>query len=54
MRGTDFISELEAAVDGALVGRDLDAVDPWLEIAADKLLETCRWLKDSCEIRFDG
>ena len=30
MRGTDFISELEAAVDGALIGRHLDVVDPWL------------------------
>ena len=54
MRGTDFISELEASIEGSLVGRDLEAVDPWLEIAADKILETCRWLKESCEIRFDG
>ena len=54
MRGTDFISELEISIEGALVGRDLEAVDPWLEIAADKILETCRWLKESCEIRFDG
>ena len=35
MRGTDFISELEASIKGSLVGRDLEAVDPWLEIAAD-------------------
>ena len=54
MRGPGFIDQLETAVPGAVVGRELDAVDPWLEIAADKLLPACRWLKDSCEIRFDG
>jgi len=54
MRGTDFVSELEAAIQGAVIGRNLETLDPWLEISPDKLLETCRWLKESCEIRFDG
>lgn len=54
MRGPGFIDELEQAIPGSVAGRNLDAVDPWLEIAADKLLPVCRWLKESCEIRFDG
>lgn len=54
MRGPVFIDELEAAVPGAVIGRNLEAIDPWLEIAADQLLPACRWLKDSCEIRFNG
>ena len=53
MRGADFVSELEAAIQ-AVIGRNLETLDPWLEISPDKLLETCRWLKESCEIRFDG
>ena len=54
MRGADFVSELEAAIEGAVIGRNLETLDPWLEISPDKLLETCRWLKESCEVRFDG
>jgi NADH-quinone oxidoreductase subunit C len=54
MNGPAFIEQLEAAVPGAVVGRNLEAIDPWLEIAPEKLLPACRWLKDSCEIRFDG
>ena len=54
MRGTDFVSELEAAVEGAVIGREFETLDPWLEIAPDKLLKTCQWLKDVCEVRFDG
>ena len=54
MNGPAFIEQLEAAVPGAVVGRNLEAIDPCLEIAPVKLLQTRRWLKDSCEIRFDG
>jgi len=54
MRGPAFIDQLEAAVPGSVVGRNLEAIDPWLDIAAEQLLPACRWLKDSCEIRFDG
>jgi NADH-quinone oxidoreductase subunit C len=54
MRGADFVDQLEGAVPGAVVERSFEAIDPWLEIAPEKLLEACRWLKHSCEIRFDG
>ena len=54
MRGTNFVSELEGAVEGAVLARELETLDPWLEISPGKLLETCRWLKESCEVPFDG
>ena len=38
MRGTDFVSELEAAVEGAVIGRELETLDPWLAISPEKLL----------------
>jgi len=54
MQGSDFVGQLEEAVPGAVVGQTMEAIDPWLEIAPEKLLETCRWLKESCGIKFDG
>jgi len=54
MQGPGFIGRLEEALPEAVIGSNLEAIDPWLEIAPEKLLAVCRWLKDSCEIRFDG
>ena len=54
MRGSEFIDHLEVAVPGAVIGQTMEAIDPWLEIAPLKLLDTCRWLKKSCDIRFDS
>jgi NADH-quinone oxidoreductase subunit C len=54
MRGPAFLERLEAAVPGAVVGNNLEAVDPWIEVASDRLVEVCRWLRDSSESRFDS
>ena len=54
MRGPGFIDALEAALPGAVVGSRLDAVDPWLEIAPDRLVDVCQWLKAKSDVRFDA
>lgn len=53
-RGGAFIDSLESAAPGAIVSRDLQAVDPWLEVESGRLLEVCRWLKDASPVRFDS
>ncbi|MFM8577301.1 MAG: NADH-quinone oxidoreductase subunit C [Planctomycetaceae bacterium] len=53
-RGVAFLDSLEQAVYGAVVSRDLDAIDPWIEVAPDRLLEVCRWLKEHSSVRFDS
>jgi len=54
MRGSNFLEMLEAAVPGGVVGTELDAIDPWIEIAPERLLEVCRWLHDDPAAGFDS
>jgi NADH-quinone oxidoreductase subunit C len=53
-RGQSFVEQLEAAVPGGVVGHTLNAVDPWIEVAANHLVDVCRWLKESSPVRFDS
>jgi hypothetical protein len=43
-RGPAFLDQLRDAVPGAVVGENLTALDPWIEIAPEKIAEACRWL----------
>ncbi|NBW95204.1 MAG: NADH-quinone oxidoreductase subunit C [Planctomycetia bacterium] len=54
MRGPAFLEKLETALPGAVTGRNLEALDPWIEVAAERLVEVCRWLKQSSDPRFDA
>jgi NADH-quinone oxidoreductase subunit C len=54
MRGPGFLEQLEAALPGAVTGRTLDAVDPWIEVAPERIVDVCRWLKSSSPVRFDA
>jgi NADH-quinone oxidoreductase subunit C len=54
MRGPSFVEQLDRALPGAVTGSRLDAIDPWIEIAPERLVDVCRWLKESAEVRFDS
>jgi NADH-quinone oxidoreductase subunit C len=54
MRGAGFLEQLEEAVPGAVVGRNLEALDPWVEVAPQRIAEVCGWLKRSSPVRFDS
>jgi NADH-quinone oxidoreductase subunit C len=54
MRGPAFLEKLEAALPGAVTGRTLEALDPWIEVAPDRLVDVCSWLKESSDPRFDA
>jgi NADH-quinone oxidoreductase subunit C len=53
-RGATFVDQLEEAVPGGVVGRTLDAVDPWIDVAPERLVDVCRWLKVSSPVPFDS
>ncbi len=36
-----------------ITGSDPEAMDPWIEVAADALPEVCRYLRDEPELRFN-
>jgi len=54
MRGPAFLEKLEAALPGAVTGRSLEALDPWIEVAPERIAEVGAWLKQSSEPRFDA
>jgi NADH-quinone oxidoreductase subunit C len=54
MRGPAFLESLEAAIPSAVVGRNLEAIDPWIEIAPERIADVCRWLHDAPEAGFDS
>ncbi|MCX7402512.1 MAG: NADH-quinone oxidoreductase subunit C [Planctomycetia bacterium] len=54
MRGPAFLEKLEVAFPGAVLGTALDVIDPWVEVAAARIVDVCRWLKQSSDSRFDS
>ncbi|MFM1997125.1 MAG: NADH-quinone oxidoreductase chain 5 [Planctomycetota bacterium] len=57
MRGPGFLEQLEHAVPGAVVGSQLEAIDPWIEVEPTRLADVCRWLKGGAggsNVRFDA
>ncbi len=54
MKGPGFLDLLEGACPGAVVGSNLEALDPWIEIAPERVAEVCAWLKGSSVPRFDS
>lgn len=53
MAGDKFLANLQKRFGAKIVGSNLTAIDPWIEIAPDGLLEVCRFLRDDAELRFD-
>ena len=54
MRGPGFLEQLDEALPGAVVGRNLQALDPWVEIAPERIADVCRWLQSRSPVRFDS
>ena len=54
MRGPAFLESLEAAVPGGVVGTNLEAIDPWVEVAPHAIADVARWLHDAPETAFDS
>ncbi|MEM8680764.1 MAG: NADH-quinone oxidoreductase subunit C [Planctomycetota bacterium] len=49
----DLLAQLEKRVPGSVAGSSLDALDPWIEVKAEHLIEVCRFLHDDSNLRFD-
>lgn len=53
MNGQAFVDRLKKRFPDAISGANLEAVDPWIEVAPDGLREVCRYLRDEADLRFD-
>ena len=53
MSGQDLISQLQDRFPNRITGVNLEAIDPWIEVAADGLVDVCTFLRDDPSTRFD-
>ena len=53
MSGQDFVKRLQAKFGDRILGATLDAIDPWIVISPDALVEICRYLRDDPDLRFN-
>ncbi|MEK6249021.1 MAG: NADH-quinone oxidoreductase subunit C [Planctomycetales bacterium] len=53
MSGQDFVSRLQEKFGDQITNVELDVIDPWIEVAADGLVEVCMFLRDDPQFRFD-
>jgi NADH-quinone oxidoreductase subunit C len=53
MEVQDILNRLTERFGPAVVGADLSAVDPWIEVSADRLSAVCLYLRDEPELRFN-
>ena len=53
MNEPSLLDQLNSRFGDQLVATEVEAIDPWIEIAPEGLLEVCRFLHDDPELRFD-
>lgn len=52
MQPQDIVARLQARFGSAITGSRVDAVDPWVEVAPESLVEVSRFLRDEPEMQF--
>jgi len=53
MKIDQLADRLKAKFGDSIVAVQAEALDPWVEVAADALVEICTYLRDDPELRFD-
>jgi NADH-quinone oxidoreductase subunit C len=53
MAGTSLVDRLKQRFGAAITGAQLDAIDPWIEVAPDELVEVCLHLRDDPDLKFE-
>lgn len=53
MSGQAFLDQLKKKFGDKITGAFLDALDPWIEVSPEGLVEVCRYLRDDPKLRFN-
>jgi NADH-quinone oxidoreductase subunit C len=53
MAGEQFVQELRQQFGSHITGQNLEAIDPWIEVAPEGLIDVCRHLRDDPNLAFD-
>lgn len=48
-----LLDRLQKKFGGLITGSNLQALDPWIEVAPEGIVDVCRFLRDDPEVRFD-
>ncbi len=53
MSGQAFVERLKQRFGNGITGANLEALDPWIEVAPEALVEVCTYLRDEPDLRFN-
>ncbi len=53
MSGQTFLESLTKRFGAAITGGNFEAIDPWIEVSPDGLIEVCTFLRDDAKLRFN-
>lgn len=53
MAGKNLIDRLKQKFGAKITGANLEAIDPWIEVAPESLVEVCTFLRDDADTRFN-
>jgi NADH-quinone oxidoreductase subunit C len=53
MSGTPFVDRLKKKFGDRITGANLEAIDPWIEVAPDAIAEVGAYLRDEADLRFN-
>ncbi len=53
MRGQTFLDRLKQKFGDKITGSNLEAIDPWIEVSPNRLIDVCTYLRDEPDLQFD-
>jgi NADH-quinone oxidoreductase subunit C len=53
MSGADLVSRLKEKFGEAITGANLEALDPWIEVSPEGLLDVCRYLQKADDLQLN-
>ena len=53
MSGQNLVDRLSQLCGDKIAGSNLEAIDPWIEVSPDGLVEVCQFLRDDPDLRFN-
>jgi len=53
MLGEELLQQLKQRFGDSIVGSDLEAVDPWIEVSPSALVEVCQYLRDDRDLQLN-
>jgi NADH-quinone oxidoreductase subunit C len=53
MPSEGLLAQLQTKFGAGITGSNLEAIDPWIEVASDSLVDVCKYLRDDANAKFE-